>query len=113
MQFNDETNTIAVHGREALALPYARWTNTTPSEQVDISDAVMYIEIPGANIRKLLITDSADPKGLLIVLTRTEVGTLPIVPSPFVLIDETNSTQPFVDMEGKIFRTGYKEQPAA
>ena len=111
MKIDPTTKTVSVHGREALDLPYTRWSNDEESVQIDISASTMFIEIPGANIRKQLITNPADPKGLKIFLTREEVAHIPIRPTPYVLIDETNEDSPFIEMEAKIFRTGYTHEP--
>ncbi|RYE99790.1 MAG: hypothetical protein EOO77_34990 [Oxalobacteraceae bacterium] len=109
MEINAETNTIAVHGREAMDLPYYRTDDN--NQKVDISTAVLYIEVPGANIRKLLVSNPRDPRSLRIFLTREEVGRLPTTPSPFIVIDETDAAQPFVELEGQIYRKGFKAAP--
>jgi hypothetical protein len=113
MDINPTTNAVSVHGREALNLPYSRWTEGSSPTQVDISTAVIFVEVPGARLRKQLIADPNDPFGLLVYLTRSEVESLPTVPSPYVLIDETVPAQPKIQLEGKIYRTGYKGSPVA
>lgn len=113
MNIDPNTKTVAVHGREALDLPYTRWSNAEPPVQIDISASTMFIEIPGANIRKALVPNPADPKGLRIFLTREEVAFIPTRPTPYVLIDETNDDSPFIEMEAKIYRTGYTQEPVA
>ncbi len=111
MYIDPETKTVSVHGREALDLPYSRWTSGDVVVQLDISDADMFIEIPAANLRKKLVVNPADTKGLRIFLTRAEVALLPQVPTPYILIDETDIDQPILELEGKIYRTGYTNQP--
>lgn len=111
MQIDPVTKVISVHGREALDLPYSQWTQDATPTQIDISQSVMYIEIPGANIRKQLIADVFDNKGLRIYLTRAEVARIPTTPSPYIIIDETNIELPILELESKIFRTGYTEAP--
>ena len=111
MQINEDTNVVSVHGREALDLPYTRWTRDTVSEQVDISDAVIFIEIPAAGIRKRLIANPADTRGLRIYLTRAEVALIPTTATPYILIDETDEQFPTLELEGRIYRTGYTQEP--
>lgn len=104
---------ITVHGREALDLPYKRWETATngASVQTDLSSSILYIEIPSANIRKLLTTDAGDAKGKRITLTRAEVEMIPTTASAYILLDETDPAKPFVELEGTITRTGYHGQP--
>jgi hypothetical protein len=71
----------------------------------------MYIEIPAANIRKRLISNLFDPKGLTIFLTREEVSRISIRPTPYIILDETNPALPVVELESHIYRTGYTEVP--
>jgi hypothetical protein len=78
---------------------------------MDISGATMFIEIPAANLRKQLVANGADPKGLRILLTRDEVGLIPTIPTPYILIDETDLIHPVLELEGKIYRTGYTNEP--
>jgi hypothetical protein len=111
MNINPTNNAVSVHGREALNLPYSRWTEGSAPSQVDISTSVIFVEIPAARLRKRLISDPADPMGLLIHLSRTDVEKLPTSPSPYVLIDETDEDNPKIQLEGQIFRTGYKGFP--
>lgn len=113
MQINPDTNAITVHGRESLMLPYTRFSNDEPREQQDISAATMFIEIPGAGIRKQLVPNSADAKGLLILLTRAEVERIPTTPSAYILLDETDEDHPILELSGDITRTGYKGEPVA
>ncbi len=113
MYIDPETKTVSVHGRESLDLPYSRWTSGDVVVQLDISFATMYIEIPAANLRKQLIGNGADPKGLRISLTRAEVGQIPTVPTPYIIIDETDEDYPVLELEGKIYRTGYTNEPIA
>lgn len=111
MNIDPETKIISVHGREALDLPYSQWTQDAVPTQIDISQSVMFIEIPGANIRKQLLTDNIDALGLRIYLTRAEVARIPTVPSTYIIVDETNIELPILELESKIFRTGYTETP--
>jgi hypothetical protein len=111
MNFDPLTNTISVHGRESLDLPYSKWTSGETTTQVDISASIMFLEIPSANIRTQLLTNDADAKGLKIYLSRDEVAYLPTVPSPYVIINETVTDQPMIEVEGKIYRTGYTTEP--
>lgn len=114
MEFNSDTNAISVHGREALNLPYVRWSDDDPATQVqiDLSQSTLYLEIPGAGIRRLMPRDGSDSKSLRIYLSRTEVESLPTVPTPYIIIDETSEDYPSIQLEGKIIRTGYKGAPA-
>lgn len=106
-------NYINVHGRAGLLIPYSRFITVDGEEvQVDISDFSIFIEIPAAHIRKALVANPQDSKGLRILLTRSEVETLPDRESPFVVIDETGDV-PLVDWTGMIRRTGYKGDPSA
>ena len=114
MILDENTKNISVHGREALDLPYARWvyTDTNVLVQQDISHATLYIEIPAANIRKQLVPDQLDGRGLVIYLTREEVAMIPFTPTPYVLLDETRADIPVLELQGKIYRTGYSIQPS-
>ena len=113
MMIDQSTKNISVHGREALYLPYARWVYTEAGVLVkqDISRATLFIEIPGANIRKQLIADNLDPAGLLIYLTQAEVSLIPATPTPYILRDETREDVPMVEIQGRIYKTGYTIQP--
>lgn len=111
MKINPQTNAISVHGREALSLPYKRWAMGEDGVrvQLDISTATMFLEIPGAKLRQPLLRDPSDPKGLRIHLQRTDVEQIPVVDTPYIIIDET--VEPVVELEGTIIRTGYKGSP--
>lgn len=110
-RLNTDNSTVSVHGREALQLPYSRWSVVDQVEtQINISASRLFIEIPTINIRRALVANPADPKGLLIFLSRVDVEKLPTSPVPFVIIDET--VHPLVEWEGKIYRTGYKGEPS-
>lgn len=111
MQIDPVKNVVSVHGREALDLPYNQWTDDEVPTQVDISQRIMFIEIPAAHIRKQLLLDQFDAKGLRIVLTREEVARIPTTPTPYVIIDETNIELPSLEFESRIYRTGYTEAP--
>ena len=113
VRFDDNQTLITVHGREGLLLPYTKFTKTTTGreEQVDISNSVIYIEIPAANLRKLLVPNPSDEMGLLIKLLREEVESLPKTQSEFVVIDETGEV-PNVEWIGKIERVGYTGAPS-
>lgn len=111
MIFDQATQTISVHGRESLDLPYTRWSPEDVAVQIDISDAIMYLEIPAANLRKRLVVNPADPLGLKIVMTRAEVQTLPLIPTPYIILDETDPDAPVLELESRIYRTGYTQDP--
>ena len=113
MKFDAEKNIVSVHGRESLDLPYSRWSEGDAVFQIDISGATMFIEIPAANLRKQLVVNPADPKGLRILLSRSEVERLPTTPTPYILLDETSAEYPILEMEGQIYRTGYSGEPVA
>jgi hypothetical protein len=104
---------ITVHGREGLSIPYTRFTKSATGReaQVDISESTIWIEIPAARIRKQLVANPGDSKGLLILLTRTEVEKIPTKATDFAIIDETVPSIPDVEWEGKIQRTGYVGEP--
>lgn len=106
-----ERTLITVHGRAGLIIPYTRFTTVNNVEtQVDISAATLFVEIPGARIRKALQVDPNDVKGLRIVLTRTEVGAIPIKPAEMIVVDETGEV-PLVDWDALVQRIGYKASP--
>ena len=113
MNINPDTNAISVHGREALNLPYKRWATEEDGTrvQLDISSATMFLEIPGARLRRPLTVDASDPKGLRIYLERADVERLPTVETPYIIVDETDEDYPLVELEGAIIRTGYKGAP--
>ncbi len=103
---------IAVHGRGGLLLPYSRFVEVDGVKtQVDISDHDIYVEIPSARIRKKLVIDPIDALSLRVLLTRTEVESIPPTPSPLIIIDETGEI-PIVDWESKVQRVGYKGDPS-
>jgi hypothetical protein len=112
MKIDAVTNTISVHGREALDLPYSRWSPDDSTIQLDISGATMYLEIPAANLRKLLVVNPDDPLGLRIVMSRSEVSLLPTVPTPYIILDETDPMVPVLELESRIYRTGYTNEPS-
>ncbi|MFI8667960.1 hypothetical protein ACIGGE_16155 [Qipengyuania sp. NPDC077410] len=105
--------TIAVHGRGSLVLPYK--VQNANGEQVDISDWSIYFEVDGNPypIREPLVPDPNDPLGQRIVLERQQVAMLTKSPSRFSVIDETNMGDdlPYVLWEGTIKRTGYVGEP--
>jgi hypothetical protein len=113
MKINPETNAISVHGREALSISYKRWGlgEDGARQQLDISATSMFLEIPGGPIRRALIADTSDPKGLRIYLERSDVARIPTAPTPYIVVDETNPAQPVVELEGSVVRTGYKGEP--
>lgn len=105
-------NYITVHGRAGLLIPYSRYVNVDNVDvQVDISSFSMYVEIPSARIRKQLVVNPSDSKGLRVVLTRTEVESIPEKESPFIILDETDVV-PLLDWSGTIKRVGYKGDPS-
>lgn len=110
---NKDASLISVHGREGLNIPYTRFKKnaTGREEQVDISGSTIFFEVPAAHLRKQLIADPGNPLGLLIQLTRTEVGTLPTQESDFAVVDETVADVPDVEWTGKIKRVGYTDAP--
>lgn len=110
MYIDPVTKNISVHGREALNLPYARWS-TDGTTQLNISASIMFIEIPGANLRLPLAPNPNDPLGLIIYITRADVALIPVIPSPYTIIDETVTDAPFLELEALIYRTGYTQQP--
>lgn len=112
-EVNQDATLIEVHGRAGLAIPYTRFKKNAQGrdEQIDISTSTIYIEIPAIKLRKLLVANTADPMGLLLELTRSEVEKLPVTASPFAVIDETTDI-PDVEWEGKIVRTGYIGDPS-
>jgi hypothetical protein len=69
------------------------------------------VEILEAGIRKLLQTNPSDTNGKLIVLSRAEVGQIPLVPSSYIIIDETDPSKPVLEFESQIYRTGYTQAP--
>lgn len=113
-EVNQDASLIEVHGRGGLSIPYTRYQKNAQGrdEQVNISGSTIYIEIPAINLRKLLVPNAADPKGLLLEITRAEVEKLPVTPTPFAVIDETANI-PDVEWVGKIVRTGYIGDPSA
>ncbi len=113
MNINPDTNAISVHGREALNLPYKRWATEENGTrvQLDIGDATMFLEVPGARLRRQLLVDPTDAKGLRIYLNREDVERLLAVDTPYIIVDETDETFPLVELEGSIIRTGYKGAP--
>ena len=113
MQINPDTNAISVHGREALNLPYKRWATEENGTrvQLDISGSSMFLEVPGAQLRRPLLVDPSDPKGLRMYLERSDVERLPAVDTPYIIVDETDADYPVVELEGTIIRTGYKGAP--
>lgn len=113
MNINPVTSAISVHGREALNLPYKRWVTEDDGTQtqLDLSTTTMFMEIPGAMLRRPLIADAGDPKGLRLYLERSDVERIPIVETPYILLDETDSANPFVELASTIIRTGYKGTP--
>lgn len=104
---------ITVHGRESLSIPYKNYAKNSQGRetQIDISAWDIYFEVPTANIRKKLVADPGDLKGLLVYLTREEVVTLSTTASAFACINETNPLFPDVEWEGKIQRVGYVGAP--
>lgn len=110
---NKDASLITVHGREGLNIPYTRFKKsaTGREEQVDISGSDIFFEVPASHLRKKLIENPADPLGLLIQLTRTEVAGLPATESDFAVVDETISDVPDVEWTGKIKRIGYVGAP--
>ena len=105
--------TITVHGRGSLSLPYK--VQTASGEQVDIPDWVIYFEVDGNPypIREPLVPDPNDPMGQRIVLERAQVAMLTKSPMRFSVIDETNIEDdlPYVLWAGTIKRTGYVGEP--
>lgn len=112
-EVNQDATLIEVHGRAGLNIPYTRFRKTAQGreEQVDLSTATIFLEVPAAKLRKELVTNPTDSKALLIQLTRDEVGRLPVTPTSFAVIDETTDF-PEVEWEGMIVRTGYTGDPS-
>jgi hypothetical protein len=112
-EVNQDASLIEVHGRGGLSVPYTRFRKSQQGreEQVDISASIIYIEIPAIHLRKRLLVNPSDPKGLLLKLLRAEVEKLPVTPCEFAVIDETTDT-PDVEWQGRIVRTGYVGDPS-
>lgn len=112
-EINQDASLIEVHGRGGLNIPYTRYQKSPQGreEQIDISASTIYLEIPSIHLRKRLVANPSDPKGLVLKLIRTEVERLPKVASDFAVIDETGDV-PNVEWEGKIIRTGYVGDPS-
>jgi hypothetical protein len=112
-EVSKDASLIQVHGREGLNIPYTRYQKSATGRetQVDISASDIYFEVPAAHLRVKLVANSADLKGLLIQLTRTQVASIPITATDFAVIDETNASIPNVEWEGKIQRIGYTGAP--
>ncbi len=112
-EVNKDANLIKVHGREGLNIPYTRFQKNSAGReiQIDISESTIYFEVPAADLRILLVANTADPLGLLIRLTRAQVETLPTTATTFAVVDETNALYPDVEWEGQIQRTGYVGAP--
>jgi hypothetical protein len=112
-EVSKDANLITVHGREGLNIPYTRYQKgaTGREAQVDISESVIFFEIPAAKLRVQLVANPGDTKGLLIRLTRAQVEKIPTKPTAFAVVDETVPTVPDVEWEGNIQRTGYVGAP--
>lgn len=106
-------DTITVHGRGSLVLPYK--ARDTAGNQIDVSHWFVYFEVDGVPIRELLTLDPNDPLGLLLKLERSQVATLSKNPTRFALVDESRMLEdlPTVLWEGTIKRTGYVGDPDA
>jgi hypothetical protein len=114
MKINADTNAIIVHGREALNLPYKRWVNPNGAlVQVDISGSAMFLEIQNIGFRQQLTVDPSDAKGLRIHVGREVVETLSTRTTPYIIVDETDPSNPTVELEGTILRQGYIGIPQA
>ncbi len=113
-EVNQDASLIQIHGRAGLKIPYTRFrkTATNRDEQIDISQSIIYMEIPAINLRKRLVANPSDTKGLLLKLTRSEVEQLPTVTSEFAVVDETDIEAPDVEWIGKIVRIGYIGDPS-
>jgi hypothetical protein len=116
MSHSTDENLIYVHGRASLKIPYSRWAvnNAGVETKVDISSAVIFIEVPAANMRRRLLPNPEDSTGLLIFLSREDVEKIPNKPCAFAIIDETSGgDMADLDWTGEIVRTGYKGAPLA
>ena len=67
-------NSITVHGRGSLILPFR--LNNDQGSQTDISGWPLYFEIDGIPIRERLQPDPGNPLGQVIVLERAQVEML-------------------------------------
>ena len=108
-----EKDTIKVHGRGSLTLPFQVFDEDEDCVQTqrDISADTYYFEVHGADIRKLLTSNPDDDEGLLLQLTRTEVETLTTSPLKFSFVDESDENYPVVEWHGTIQRFGYTGEP--
>lgn len=106
-------DTITVHGRGSLVLPYkVRDANGT---QIDISDWVVFFEVDGnaTPIREQLVADPNDPLGLRIILERAQIAMLTKTAMRFAIVDESDAVNDIyrVLWAGTIKRTGYLGAP--
>lgn len=108
-------DTITVHGRGSLVLPYKLQEKDGSGvvTQTDLSTRTLFFEVDGVPIREQLAPDPNDPKGLLIVLENDQIVTLKKTPTRCIIRDETDieAGRPVVLWEGKIGRTGYVGEP--
>lgn len=101
-------NIIEIHGRSGYTALIQR---VVEGAQVDISDTVIYFEIPAAKLRKRLTVDNVDLLSARLILTREEVENIPTTASVYAIVDESGEL-PSVMGEGSIRRTGYKGAPS-
>ena len=104
-------DTIVVHGRGSLSLPYQ--VKNATGTRVDISGWNIIFEVDGVPISTALVADPNDAQGLLIELTRAQIATLKTKATRFAVIDVRNETKPVVLWEGTIRRSGYAGDPDA
>jgi hypothetical protein len=99
-------NSITVHGRESLVLPF----KVTGQ---DISTWTVYFEVDGIPIREQFVADPNDATGLRLILERDQVELLKKSDCQFSVIDERDSANGIyiVLWTGTIKRIGYVGAP--
>jgi hypothetical protein len=102
---------ITVHGRGSVIIDYK--VQDADGAQIDISGWDIWFEVDGIPIREVLVPDTGDPLGQLIVLERDQVETLKTSPCKFAVIDESNRLADIfrVLWTGTINRDGYVGEP--
>lgn len=108
----DVQGNLNLHGRSSLYLPWKSYTDLTYQTQIDISGYSLFFEVEGV-LRQKLVSDPADPLGLLLdipSLADAELLVMPPLYPRYVLRDETGA-DPVVRAQGKIIVYGFEAQP--
>ncbi|MDG2532082.1 hypothetical protein P6144_00330 [Sphingomonas sp. HITSZ_GF] len=103
-------DTISVHGRGSLQLPFKLTRN---GEQFDLSTLTLAFEVDGIPLIGTVVADPGDPKGILIQLTGDQVAKLTKPGTRFALRNTTVANFPDVLWDGKIKMFGYADDPDA